>query len=477
MPVRFSRLHKALGLAGLFLLSSSSHAVVRLPAILSDHMVLQRDARVPIWGWADPDEAVTVSIDGRSARTRAGKDGRWKIELDLRKGAATPLVMKVRGANNELQVSDVLLGEVWLGAGQSNMEKPLGEMRGQLPVFDAQHHIESANYPDIRLFKVKRRKSKEPQDDVEGRWVRCAPDTVDAIKFSAAAYFFGQRVHETLRVPVGLIETSWGGTRIEPWTPAASIVTAASEKPDSDGAQLFNGQVAGIAPFALKGFLWYQGESNVTDLDDIPFYARKMEALVSGWRSHFQAPQAAFYYVQLAPHTFHVIRRFKVQDADLLPRMWEAQADALRIPDSGMIVTTDLVDDLDDIHPRDKRSIGQRLAGLALAKTYGRADVAHSGPVFRELAVQGGEAVLTFDHADGLAARNGKPLDWFDVSGADGRWYGATAAVKDGKVVVSSPSVPAPVAVRFAWDEAARPNLVNGAGLPAMPFRSNRPGK
>lgn len=463
-------------LAGLLALSSHAHAVVRLPAILSDHMVLQRAERVPIWGWADPNEAVAVSIGGRTLRTRAGKDGRWQVTLDLRKAAGTPHVLSVRGAANRIDVQDVLLGEVWLGAGQSNMEKPLGEMRGQLPVFDAQHHIESANYPDIRLFKVKRKKARTPQDDVEGSWVRCAPDTIDAIKFSAAAYFFGQRLHETLKAPVGLIDTSWGGTRIDPWTPAEALVNAPGKQPDADAGQLFNGQVAGLAPFALKGFLWYQGESNVSDQDDIPFYASKMEALVAGWRGRFAHPQAAFYYVQLAPHTYHVIRRAKVMDADLLPRMWEAQTDALRIPNSGMIVSTDLVDDLDDIHPRDKRSIGQRLAGLALAQTYQRGEIAAHGPVFRELAIQGSKAVVSFDHADGLAARNGKPLDWFDIAGADGRWYGASAVIRDGKVVVSSPNVPAPLAVRFAWDEAARPNLVNGAGLPARPFRAPRPG-
>lgn len=444
-----------------------AHAAVRLPAIRSDHAVLQRAADTPVWGWAEPNEPVTVLLGGLQAATRTGQDGRWRVALDLGAAPATPLTLTVRGSDNEVTASDVLVGEVWLASGQSNMEKPLGEQRGQKPTFDADKEIAAARYPDIRLFKVARAKAAQPGDDVQGRWVRCAPDTVDAIKFSAAAYFFGRRLHTALHAPVGLIDATWGGTRIEPWTPAAAGITA------HEAGRLFNGMVAGLAPHAIRGVLWYQGESNIIEDGDLGRYADRMAALVTGWRQHWQR-DFAFYYVQVAPHLYHVVRHARVIDPQATPRLWEAQADALRIPGTGMIVTTDLVDDLFDIHPRDKRSVGLRLADVALVQTYGRRDIAASGPVFRAATFEGGAAHVSFDHAVGLATRNGKPPDWFDIAGADGRYYPGSATIEDGKVVVTSAQVPQPVAVRFAWDEAAQPNLVNGARLPARPFRSQR---
>ncbi|SFV11668.1 sialate O-acetylesterase [Pseudoduganella namucuonensis] len=444
-------------------LSSVVHAAVRLPAVLSDHAVLQRGERVPVWGWADPGEEVNVRFGAQNKRARAGADGRWRVDLDLSKGQPAATSVSVRGKANEIVIQDVLVGEVWLGAGQSNMEKPLGERQGQLPTFNAQEEIAAASHPELRLFKVARKKSSQPGADVEGKWERCSPASIEAIKFSAAAYFFGRRLHQELKTPVGMIDASWGGTRIEPWTPGSG-----------QDAVLFNGMVAGLAPSAIKGVLWYQGESNVADGEDAGLYVGKMEALVGEWRRHWGI-EFPFYYTQLAPHLYHTVRRATVIDPQTLPRMWEAQADALRIPGTGMIGTNDLTDDLADIHPRDKKSIGLRLANLALARTYGRAEIVASGPVFRALAVDGARAVLSFDHADGLAARDGKPLGWFDIAGADGRYHAGTAEIRDGKVVVTSPKVAAPVAVRFGWDEAAQPNLVNRAGLPAMPFRSQRP--
>jgi sialate O-acetylesterase len=458
-------LRNLLGATGLLLIASAASAAVRLPAVLSDHAVLQRAASVPVWGWADPQEAVTVEFGKRRATTRAGADGRWRVALDLRQAATEPDVLHVRGAANALAVDDVLVGEVWLASGQSNMEKPLGEKSGQKPVPNHEQEIAAANYPDIRLFKVQRKKAGQPLDDVAGVWERCAPTSIGRINFSAAAYFFGRRLHQQLRAPVGLIDATWGGTRIEPWTPQTS---------GSDNkASLFNGMIAGLAPHALAGAIWYQGESNI-DHTDLARYTGQMEALITGWRRYFSQPDLPFYYVQVAPHFYHIVRRKTVLDPQAAPRLWEAQADALRIAHTGMIVTTDLVDDLYDIHPRDKQTVGLRLANLALNQTYGRQDIAAFGPTFRALAIDGKQAVLTFDHADGLAARDGKPLTWFDIAGTDGRYHAGDAVIRDGKVIVTSELVPAPVAVRFGWDEAAQPNLVNRAGLPAIPFRSHR---
>lgn len=458
-------LRRLLGTVGLLLIAVSAGAAVRLPAVLSDHAVLQRAANVPIWGWAAPQEAVTVEFDKQKVTTRADTDGRWRVTLDLRQAGATPAVLHVRGAASALAVDDVLVGEVWLASGQSNMEKPLGEKFGQQPVPNHVQEIANASYPEIRLFKVLRKKAGQPLDDVAGVWERCAPSSIGRINFSAAAYFFGRRLHQQLRAPVGLIDATWGGTRIEPWTPAAP--EAASQ------ASLFNGMIAGLAPHALRGAIWYQGESNI-DHTDLSRYTGRMEALITGWRRHFGQPDLPFYYVQVAPHFYHLVRRQTVPDPQAAPRLWEAQADARHIPHTGMVVTTDLVDDLYDIHPRDKQTVGLRLANLALNQTYGRQDIAAFGPTFRALTIAGRQAILSFDHADGLAARDGKPLTWFDLAGADGRYHAGDATIRDGQVIVTSERVPAPVAVRFGWDEAAQPNLVNRAGLPAVPFRSHR---
>jgi len=457
-----------LALAGI---CSPAGAAVRLPAILSDHMVLQRAADVPVWGWAAPGEKVTVRIGAQSASVRAGADGRWKLTLDLRKAAQQPAVT-VKSEQNEIRIDDVLLGEVWLAAGQSNMEKPVGDKQGQKPTFNAAQEIAAADHPEIRFFKVGRKKAKQPLDDVAGTWVRCSPETLASTQFSAAAYFFGQRLHAQLKVPVGLIDSTWGGTHIALWTPGATPDDPATT-PHKDAAQLYNGMIAGLAPFALKGALWYQGETNITDDDDPSQYTARLESMVTGWRRRWGS-DFAFNYVQVAPHLYHVVRHNHVIDPQAAPLMWEAQAAALRIPGSGMIVTTDLVDDLKDIHPRDKKTVGVRLANLALAENYGQAGIEAWGPAYRSLALEGDRAIVSFEHAQGLAARDDKALTWFDVAGRDGHWYPASATIAGNTVVVSSPKVPVPATVRFAWDEAAQPNLVNGAGLPAVPFRSTR---
>lgn len=467
---------RAAGLIALTLLALPASADVRLPAILSDHMVLQRAAWVPVWGWAAPGEGVSVRFGNQARSTLAGPDGRWRVHLDLSNASQAPGVLSVRGEGNEIVVQDVLVGEVWLASGQSNMEKPFGDKKGQLPTFGSEEAIAGADHPDIRLFKVARIKAQQPADDVTGAWVRSSPASLISTQFSAAAWFFGRRLKQELGSPVGLIDATWGGTRIESWTPpdllgSVKLPPAVKDKP----ASLYNGMIAGLAPFRFKGALWYQGESNIIHTDDGPAYLHKMEAMVKGWRRAF-GPDLAFYYVQLAPHLYSQVRADQgIRDAEALPRLREAQADALRIPNTAMVVTTDLADDLRDIHPRDKASVGQRLARLALARTYERPGIEAFGPTYRALRIAGPRAILSFDHAQGLAARDGKPLDWFEIAGSDGRYHPASATIQGSEVVVSSPQVAEPKSVRFGWHEAATPNLVNRAGLPAVPFRSEHP--
>ncbi|MGH8853102.1 MAG: sialate O-acetylesterase [Telluria sp.] len=464
------------GLLALAFLADPASAEVRLPAILSDHMVLQRAPRVPVWGWAAPNEAVAVQFGSQVRSTRAGADGRWRIALDLSSAPQAPAHLAVRGEANEIVVNDVLVGEVWLASGQSNMEKPLGEKKGQRPTFGFEDAIAGADHPDIRLFKVAKTKAERPADDVKGSWVRTSPATIVANEFSAAAYHFGRRLKQELGTPVGLVDATWGGTRIESWTPPGLVPPQALPPEVKDQpSTLYNGMVAGLAPFAFKGALWYQGESNLIRTDDGPAYTPKMEALISGWRSAFEA-ELPFYYVQLAPHLYSVVRAGQVlHGTESLPRLREAQLDALRVPNTAMIVTTDLADDLRDIHPRDKQTVGLRLANLALAKTYGRPGIEPFGPTFRAVRFVDGRAIVGFDHAHGLAARDGAALNWFEIAGADGRYHPATATIEGGEVVVGSSEVAAPAAVRLGWHEAATPNLVNRAGLPAVPFRSEHP--
>jgi sialate O-acetylesterase len=291
-------------------------------------------------------------------------------------------------------------------------------------------------------------------------------------------------------VPVGVIDASVGATRIESWTPAAGFAAVSSLGELSRAAhapgtfaeglipsRVFNGMIHPLAPFALRGVIWYQGENNLHDVVDGARYADKMEALILGWRSLWRDPELAFYYVQLAPHLYHVVFPHKIASPEALPIFWEAQTMSLRLPHTGMVVTTDLVDDLFDIHPPRKREVGERLARVALARSYGRQGIIDSGPHFKHMNITDGHVRLRFDDVgSGLKTRDDQAPSWFTIAGSDGIFFPAVAVIEGPDVVVvSSPAVAKPLAVRFAWDEAARPNLVNSAGLPAIPFRSPLP--
>jgi sialate O-acetylesterase len=375
----------------------------------------------------------------------------------------------------------------------------------------------SANYPDIRLFHVARKASGHPQKDVEALWQECEPGSV--IDFSAVAYFFGRMLHKELDVPVGLIHTSWGGTRIEPWTPPAgfkavpeldSLVTeiesaeeqyqeelglslneiemwlTAARQAYTEKAQipempqlaqfplahprkptaLYNGQVHGLVPFAIRGAIWYQGESNRYDG---LIYFEKMQALIAGWRKVWGIGDFPFYYVQLAPYSYGMRDEL---EQNRLPIIREAQRKALGIPNTGMAVTTD-IGNLYDIHPRNKQEVGRRLALWALAKTYNNDSIVYSGPLYRSMQMLGNKIRIQFDHSEsGLKTRDGNPLDWFEIAGPDTIFVRAQAMIRGNEVEVWSAEVGTPVAVRFGWHEEAGPNLVNGAGLPASPFNT-----
>lgn len=462
------------------------HAEVSLPKILGDGMMLQRDRPVPVWGRATAGEEVVVRFSGQEKHARAGSDGGWRVTLDPLTASAQPQEMTV-AAGNTLALHNILVGEVWLCSGQSNMEMAVGvPSAGAQP--ESAHdpalaeEIKTAAYPAIRLFRVE--KKRQPPDVVSDGWTECRGDAL--AHFSAAGFFFGRELHQALGVPVGLIESSWGGSRIEEWTPddayaklepiLGADADRTFERDTSFVSHNYDAMVQPLAPFALRGVLWYQGESQIIAYNDGLRYADKMQALVSSWRAAWSQPDLPFYSVQLAPFLY-TGRKDKLAHADdELPKLWEAQLRSTAIPHTGLVPIADTVDDVTNIHPGRKSVVGHRLAALALAETYGRKSLLSSGPVFERLEIQGASAIVHFSGvAQGLAARDGQPLTDFEIAGADGIFAPAKAIIRDGSVVVSSPGVSHPAAVRFGWHETARPNLMNREGWPAYPFRSNGP--
>jgi len=424
-----------------------AQAEVKLPKVIGSHMVLQRDRPLPIWGWAAPDEEVTVKLDEATATTKADAQGNWKVVLPAVKADGNVHNMTVSG-QNKIELDDILIGDVWVGSGQSNMEM------GITACDKAKEEIPAAHYPKIRLILVPKVQAAQPCKDLKADWVECSPKTIAAGGwggFSAGLFYFGQRLHKELDVPVGLIDSSWGGSPIEPWTVSGK-----------NGGGMYNGMIAPVKPFAIRGAIWYQGEANVgSGLK----YRDKMKALITGWRKVW-GYDFPFYFVQLAPWSGY--------GPGSLPPLWEAQAASLKIPGTGMAVTTDIVHNLGDIHPRNKFDVGNRLALWALAKEYGKKDLVCSGPLYKSMKVEETKIRLSFAHSGGgLESRDGKPLTEFEIAGADGKFVPADAVIDGDTVVVEAKEVPLPTQVRFGWRNVANPNLANKEGLPASPFQTN----
>lgn len=457
-----------------------ARADVTLPSLFCDHAVLQRDRPLPVWGMAAPGEKVTVSFAGQSQSATADAEGRWRVTLAALPASHESRELTVQG-KNRLVLQDVLVGEVWFCSGQSNMEKPLGLRKGQRPTDGYDAEIAAANYPKLRLFQVPRPDLKRTDDKVF-HWLVCTPDNLRQSDFSAAAYFFGVQVQQTLGVPVGMIHSSFGGTSIEAWMPPEAFehpklrgvekVKYPSSLSGTQATELFTSMTLPYLPYALRGFLWYQAEANVTRgvIDD---YELKQKVLIDSWRKRWESPDAAFFGVLLAPFDYSRWDRFPVNDLGL-PLMREKQMQGLNRPGTGYIVTNDLVDDLHDIHPVNKRDIGQRLARLALHDTYGRKDIVARGPKFVEQRELDAALELTFENAEGLHTKDGLAPTGFELAGDDHVFHPAAAKILEGgKVFLSSGDVAQPVAARFAWREDARPALCNSVGLPAEPFRTD----
>jgi len=446
-----------------------------LASVFSDHMVLQRDCPVPIWGTAVSGEEVNVTFAGQIHSAVADSKGAWRVTLDPLEADSSPQDLMVAASGYEVVLNNVVVGEVWLCSGQSNMEWRILNLEDPDPV------IAGATNDLIRLYHVPKRISLSPQENMDAQWQICSTNSIP--EFSSLAYFFGRRLQADLQVPVGLVLSAWGGTRIEGWVPEQGYganpellqMYNDTEFPDTLNPSLkehrqyptvlYNGMIHGLIPFAIRGVIWYQGEANVPDDAPALYIALTQALLDNGWRD-FWGYQFPFYFVQLAPYKY-----WETVPTNALPRMWEAQTEITRqIENTGMVVVSDYAS-LNNVHPPNKEVPGTRLALLAEAKTYGM-DTDFSGPVFRSVRKDGSELVLEFDFSEGLSTRDQESPDWFEIAGKNGVYSPASAVIDGETVRVSSAEVPDPSSVRYSWSQSAINNLVNRAGLPASSFRA-----
>lgn len=537
------------------LLATQARGDVRLPAIFSQHMVLQQNTKVPIWGWADPNEAVTIAIGEVKATSITGADGRWTAVLENLKASDRPVDLIVAGKNT-ITVHDVLVGDVWVCSGQSNMEFGL---RG---AHNAGEEIPKANHPTLRLFMVGKKAANEPQDDCVGQWVVCTP--VTAAKFSAVGYFFARDIQKSQHVPVGMIGTYTGGMPAQSWTSMEALkaepsfgefvktaenmkarfpamksqyeseifpqwqrdhdawerengasYTQALKKWATEAANaraagqpepkkpvpttpeprkpvvpelrmdtptvLSNGMLAPIIPFAIKGAIWYQGEANGGRPKE---YEKLFPTMITDWRARWRQGDFPFIWVQLP--NFQPRDPEPTQTSDYWPGLREAQSRTLKLPNTGQAVTLD-IGESHNLHPRNKLDVGRRLALTARHVAYGE-DLVYSGPTYDSLTIEGDKARVKFKNiGSGLTidaapatqpsvpeARPDSHLKGFSIAGADNKFCWATAVIEADGVIVSSPDVRAPVAVRYGWANNPEVNLYNKEGLPAAPFRTDR---
>ncbi|GAA5119936.1 discoidin domain-containing protein [Luteolibacter yonseiensis] len=500
------------------LVAQSATAEITLAPLFQDGGVLQRDKPVPVWGRASAGKSVSVTFGGQTKTTTADAGGRWQVSLDPMTANAESRTMGVTEQGlPPVEVKDLLVGEVWLGSGQSNMEFIIKRTRKE-----DQDEAASGPVPGMRIFSVPKVVNSVRQETVKAKWEPATPE--NAADFSAVAYLFGKKLAEELKVPIGMIHSSWGGSRIEPWwaeeglegipelektrnerlarspgfpeydKPYRNYITAvrswadeaakaldnslpAPEMPKApellklgSGSEVgtYQAMIHPLVPYALRGFLWYQGESNN---GEGMAYTAKMQALIAGWRKQFKAADAPFLFVQLAPFNYDGNR------ANGLPEIWWAQQEVLKIPHTGMAVTND-IGNIRDIHPTNKGDIARRLALWALADTYGKKDIVKSGPLFSQYKAVDGGIAIAFDHTGGgLATRDGKSPTLFEIAGIDGDYKPADAKISaDGKtILLTSSAVAKPDRARFAWSQSAEPNLINKEGLPAGAFNTHWP--
>jgi len=496
-------------LVGLLISPGIVFAELRLPALISDGMVLQRDMEICIWGWAEPGELITVSGSWQNEEliATADMDGQWLLKMEPHE-AGGPYKLTISGEESII-VDNIMFGEVWICSGQSNMELSVERAA------NAEREIPEADYPDIRMFKVAKDVAEEPQTDCRGDWAVCSLKTVP--RFSAVGYFFARELHKELEVPIGMIHTSWGGTPAEAWTKTEALEEIpecvpileryekavenfpqaqqeymkrlqdwerSAQKAKSEGGRptrkpkspygpghpyspggLYNGMISPLIKYRIKGAIWYQGENNTYRAYQ---YRKLFPAMIRNWHSDWEQGDFPFLFVQLA--------NYKAVNPEPSESDWaelrEAQLKTLELPNTGMAVIID-IGEANDIHPKNKQDVGKRLALWALAKTYEK-DIVYSGPVYKFMDVEGGRIILHFEHiGGGLTIAGNEKLKGFAVAGEDRRFVWADAEIHGDTVVVSSQRVLNPVAVRYGWADNPQCNLYNKEGLPATPFRTD----
>lgn len=480
-------------------------AQVKLPALVGNNMVLQQNSKVNLWGWAAPNEKIKIHLGWQNIplEITANPDGTWKTAVNTPQGSETSFDVTIE-ASNKIILKNILIGEVWICSGQSNMYFPVGKEEGtwKTGVKNYEEEIQNANFPSIRLFTVQTKASQKPLEDVVGSWAECSPSSIKT--FSAVAYFFGRDLYQKLKVPIGLISSSWGGTKAEAWTSQTvleensnflpileqdakneklfqekletyyadlkkeriannnDLLKSQLKKPKKEENKtsyvLYNAMLHPLINYTMKGVIWYQGESNA---ESAFLYRTLFPAMIKNWRSDWNQGDFPFYFVQIAPH--------KGQNPDIR----EAQLIALKtVSNTGMVVTTD-VGNPSNIHPIDKQTVGHRLALIARAKTYNEAKLVYSGPSYNHMKIKKHKIQLFFDDVENGFKRSNESLKEFEIAGNDQIFYSAEAKVAGKIIVVSSSKVKDPVAVRFAWKATPEPNLFNTENLPASPFRTD----
>lgn len=478
-------------------------AQIKLPAIISDNMILQQKAKVALWGWASPEEKIRIksSWNNKEIIINADTSGKWITYIETAK-AGGPYTLRFTGVNR-VEIKNILLGEVWLASGQSNMEFFIGKTSNAsyTGVSNYEAVIGNAEHPDIRTIDVPNKVADEPLTDFKGQWKICSARTIDT--FSAVAYFFAFEINKATGFPVGIINATWGGTPAESWTKkevlqsdadlnvlleryqkAVDIYPAENEKyraayatwkgdtgvrkgaapaapmgPGNNKSpyKLYNGMISPIKPFTLRGVIWYQGENNA---DRAYQYRKLFPAMIGNWRKDWNNPKLPFYFVQISPHRS---QNAEIRDAQLFVYK--------NVPNTGIAVTTDNGDSL-NIHPRNKELVGKRLSLWALRNEYGKKDIVVSGPLYKSMKREGNKIRIAFDFNAGLYAKDGK-LNEFTIAAGDQNFVPAKAVIEGNTVVVWSDAVASPEAVRFAWKNIPKPNLYNNANLPASPFRTD----
>lgn len=450
-------------------LKSKTEVELKLAGLFGRSMVLQQQADVAVWGWSTPGEEVVVTSSwGEQTKTRVRSDSTWLARLKT-PGASIGQYFKVVAGSDTISIEDVAIGEVWLASGQSNMEMPLSGWPGN-PILDSNIEIENSLNPEIRIIMVERAVSSHPMDSISGKWQTASPNSTP--QFSATAYFFAKHLHQMLKVPIGVIHSSWGGTAADSWIPVEkleqingygdvrNLITSADTITQNTPTVLFNSMIHPLIPFTIKGFLWYQGES---DAGNPSAYKEKFTTMIRTWRELWNLDWAPFYFVQIAPYNYG--------ESTESQKLREAQFESLTEPNTGMVVTMD-IGDPNNIHPSNKQEVGRRLALWAAGHTY-NIETLYSGPLYESVEIVGDELLITFKFTAGGLKAGPLGIQNVEIAGKDRQFYPASATIDSNNLRVYSSQVTDPVAVRYAWDNTSSASIFNTAGLPASSFRTD----